>query len=138
MTKKTKTVGETTNTDVEAIDVNQVRIKELMARVTELEDENGKLRLKSFSAIENIIRKANDRYEQLVKEHALPLIGEIETGIASKVKSNVVEETTKQFRDVSKLPENLQPVAHYCAKLRKMARSVKALHDEWSDKAKGK
>ena len=148
---KTKTKA----TEVQAIDAQEEIITSLNATIAELNaklasveqahkatvetmaKEADELRLKSLSSIERIIRKAHDRYEQVIKENNVPLVGDIETGIASRVKANVVEETEKKFRDVSKLPAELQAVAHYCARLRKMARNVKALNDEWSVKAKG-
>ena len=125
------------NAQAEVITSLDDTIAGLRETIEDLTAENNELRLKSLSSIDRIIRKANDRYEQIVKENNVPLVGDAETGIASRIKANVVEETEKKFRDISKLPSELQAVAHYCAKLRKMARSVKALHDEWSVKAKG-
>lgn len=122
---------------VKALDANQIRIQELMARIEELEAENDKLRLKSFASIDTIIRKAHDRYTQVITENHVPLISERDT-LASKLKADVVEETNRKIRDVSKLPDDLRKVAHYCAKLEKAALSVKAMHDEWSVKAKAK
>ena len=146
---KTKTKA----TEVQAIDANteliaslDATIAELHAKMADMEQahkaeietlsaECDKLRLKALTSVHHIERMASDRVKQIFSEKSLE-VSETREEFASKRKLNVIDKTTTDRYDASKLPMEYQPPAHYCAKLQKDAAKLAKDFAGWGTRAK--